>query len=69
MQTAIRPRSRGRAPAATRVAPTAKARTIVVPMSGSSMISTQAAPTTTRNGMKPSIERARFGLRASRSAP
>ena len=57
------------APAAIRVAPTAKVVTIVVPMSGSSMISIAAAPTTSRNGMNPSIERARFGLRASMSAP
>ncbi len=63
------PRSRGRAPAAIRVAPTAKAITIVVPMSGSSMISRQAPPTTRRKGIKPSIERTRFGSRASMSAP
>ncbi|OJU83148.1 MAG: hypothetical protein BGO11_08755 [Solirubrobacterales bacterium 70-9] len=60
--------SLGATPAAIRVAPMAKAITIVVPMSGCSMISSAAAPVTRRIGMKPWIERTRFGSRASRSA-
>ena len=56
-------------PAATSVAATAKATTIAVPRSGSTTISSVAAPTTSRKGIRPSIVRARFGLRASRSAP
>ena len=66
--SAILPRSRGATPAAIRVAPMAKAITSVVPMSGCSMISRQAAPVISRIGMKPWIERTRFGSRASMSA-
>ena len=55
-------------PAAIRVAPTAKAITIVVPMPGSNLTSRQETPVTSRIGMKPPIERTRLGSRASMSA-